>query len=456
MFITKKHLSRRTMLRGMGATVALPFLESMLPAMTPQGAAKSKPRLICVEMVHGMAGSSKYGIEKNLWSPAAEGREFDLTPSSILPLDPYKDDLTIVSNTDMHPAEAYEMHELGGDHFRSAAVFLTQAHPKQTESSDVFCGTSFDQIYANRFGQDTPLPSLQLSVESVDQSGGCSYNYACVYMDSISWSSPSKALPMVRDPRMVFDMLFGAGSNNEERADRMGTDKSILDWISREVVGLKSKLPNSDKVRLDDYLENIREIERRIQKIEQRNAAGEARALPTAPVGVPDSYSEHVKLMFDLQASAFAGDITRVTSFKMSRDVSGRAFPESGNSAGFHSASHHGENEQRVIQFAQINKYHVSLLAYFIEKLKKTQDANGSLLDNSLVIYGSPMGDGNLHNHKRVGMLLAGHAGGAIKGRLHVKAPEGTPTANLYLSLLHKLGMEDIATFGDSTGVIAI
>src|SRR5262249_45692024 len=373
----------------------------------------------------GSAGSTKYGIEKNMWAPAAAGHDFDLAPSSLIPLDPWKDYLTIVSNTDMRPAEAYELHEVGGDHFRSTSVFLTQSHPKQTEGSDVYCGTSFDQLYAQRFGQDTPLPSIQLSIESVDQAGGCAYGYSCVYTDSVSWASPTKPLPMVRDPRMVFDMLFGSGATAEERAERMGTDKSILDWISHEVAGLKSTLPKSDRTRLDEYLENVREIERRIQRIEQRNQSGESRLLPSAPVGVPDSYEEHVKLMFDLQTTSFAADVTRVSAFKMSRDVSGLAFPESGNNAGFHGASHHGENEQRIIQFGLINKYHVSLVAYFIEKLKKTADLDGnSLLDNTLVVYGSPMGDGNLHNHKRVPMFLAGHAGGQLKGRLHVKAAD--------------------------------
>jgi len=460
MFITKKHISRRTMLKGMGVAVSLPFLESMLPAMTPPrltAAAKPKTRLACVEMVHGMAGSTKYGIDKYLWAPEKTGRDFDLGQGNLQPLEPYKDRITIPSFTDMHPAEAYELHELGGDHFRSSAVFLTQSHPKQTEGSDIFCGTSFDQIYAERAGQDTPLPSIQLSIESVDQAGGCAYNYACVYMDSISWASPKKPLPMVRDPRMVFDMLFGVGATREERAERMGTDRSILDWITHEVAGLKSSLPRSDRSRLDEYLENIREIERRIQRIEQRNLSGEARDVPTAPVGVPESYEEHVKLMFDLQATAFAGDITRVSAFKMSRDVSGRAFPESGNNAGFHGASHHGENEQRIIQFGQINKYHVSLLAYFLEKLMNTKDVDGaSLLDNSLVLYGSPMGDGNLHNHKRVGLLLAGHAGGALKGRLHVRAADGTPSANVYLTLFHKLGLDDVTVFGDSTGELSL
>jgi hypothetical protein len=457
MFITKKHLSRRTVLKGMGATVALPFLESMLPAMTPTAvAASNRTRLVCIENVHGAAGSTKFGVEKNLWAPAAEGREFDLSKGNLLPLEPQKDHLTIVSNMDMHGAEAWELPELGGDHFRSSAVFLTAAHPKQTQGSDIFSGTSLDQLYAQKFGQDTPLPSIQLCIEGLDLAGGCAYNYACVYMDSISWASPRKPLPMVRDPRMVFDMLFGEGATAEARAERMSTDRSLLDWVTHEVAAIKPTLTSSDRTRVDEYLETIREIERRIQRIEERNRSGDVRELSTEPVGVPDAYEEHVKLMFDLQAVALAGDITRVSSFKMSRDVSGRAFPQSGVTAGFHSASHHGENEQRVTQFGLINQYHVSLLSYFIDKLSKTKDGEGSLLDNSVILYGSPMGDGNLHNHKRVPMLLAGHASGKIKGRLHVKTPDGTPAANMYLSLLRKLGLDDLTTFADSTGEVAI
>jgi hypothetical protein len=456
MFITKKHLSRRTMLRGMGATVALPFLESMLPAMTPTAAAKPSPRLICIENVHGAAGSTKVGIEKNLWAPAAEGREFDLSKGNLLPLEPYKDHVTIVSNTDMHGAEAWELPELGGDHFRSSAVFLTASHPKQTEGSNIYCGPSIDQLYAQRFGQDTPLPSVQLSIEGLDLAGGCAYNYACIYMDTISWATPTKPLPMVRDPRMVFDMMFGSGATPEARAERMNTDRSLLDWVTHEVAAIKPNLTASDKRRVDDYLDTVREIERRIQRIEERNRSGESRELGAAPVGVPDSYEEHVKLMFDLQAVAFAGDITRVSSFKMSRDVSGRAFPQSGVTAGFHGASHHGDVEPRVVQFGQINQYHVSLVAYFIDKLKMMKDVDGTLLDNSLIVYGSPMGNGNLHNHKRVPMFLAGHAGGPLKGKLHVKAPDGTPAANTYLTLLHKLGLNDVSIFGDSTGELAL
>jgi hypothetical protein len=458
MFITKKHMSRRAVIRGMGVTVALPFLESMLPAMTPAGsteAGKPATRLACMEMVHGAAGCARYGAEKNMWSPAQVGHDFDLTPSSMLPLDPWKDHLTIVSNTDMQAADAWTLPEVGGDHFRCSAVYMTEAHPKQTEGSDVYCGISFDQVYAQKYGQDTALPSIQLSIEPVDQAGGCNYGYSCAYTDSISWESATKPLPMIRDPRMVFDQLFGAGSTPSDRSSRRQADRSILDWLTHEVARVKTNLDPLDRSRLDEHLENIREIERRIQKIEERNRSGETRELPTAPVGVPDSFEEHVKLMFDLQAVAFAGDITRVASFKLSRDSVGRTFPESGVGAGFHGASHHGDNPQRITQFAMINKYHVSMVSYFLEKLKKIQDGDATMLDRSIILYGSPMGDPNVHNHRRVPIFLGGHGNGALKGHVHVSPPDGTPTANMYLTLLHRMGI-NIDVFGDSTGELSL
>ncbi len=260
---------------------------------------------------------------------------------------------------------------------------------------------------------------------------------------------------MVRDPRMVFDQLFGVGTSAEQRALRRKADRSILDWISTEMTSLKSTLGPADRMRFDDYTESIREIERRITRIEQQNLNGEVRELPLAPIGVPDNWTEHVKLMFDLQVIAFTANITRVSAIKMSRDVSGRTFPESGVTAGFHSASHHGENPQRLAQYSQINKYHISTLAYLVEKLKKTEDGDGSLLDHSLIVYGSPMGDSNLHNHKRVPMILVGHAGGRLKGHQHVMAADGTPAANMYLTLLHRLGIND-ESFGDSTGELGL
>jgi hypothetical protein len=256
---------------------------------------------------------------------------------------------------------------------------------------------------------------------------------------------------MVRDPRMVFDQLFGIGSSPEQRSLRRKADRSILDWVSTEMTTLKSTLGPADRARFDDYTENIREIERRIARIEEQNASGAVRDLPMAPIGVPDNWAEHVKLMFDLTTIAFTAHITNISAIKMSRDVSGRAFPECGVTAGFHSASHHGSNGPRLVQFATINKFHVSTLAYLVEKLKKTNDGDGSLLDHSLIVYGSPMGDSNLHNHKRVPMILLGRAGGRLKGGNHVLAEDGTPAANMYLTLLHRLGVTDEA-FGDSTG----
>ena len=459
MFITKKHISRRAVLKGMGVTMSLPFLESMLPAQTPIGqtaAGNTPTRLACLEMVHGAAGSNKYGIEKNLWAPAAEGADFDLTPSSLSPLEPFQDALTIVSNTDCRNAEAFELGEVGADHFRTAAVFLTQAKPKMTEGSDVFAGTSIEQVYAQRFGQETPIPSLQLSIENLAQSGACSYGYSCVYTDSISWGTPEDPLPMTRDPRVIFEQMFGDGITEDERATRRQENRSILDWITREVARLKQDLGANDRNRLTEYLDDIRELERRIQKIEQFNTSGDSRELPDAPIGVPDDWEEHVKLMFDMQALAFMAGITHVSAFKMSRDVSQRVFPASGVRTAFHSASHHGGRAQRVEDYSKINRYHVGIVPYFLEKLKNTPDGDGNLLDHTVVLYGSAMGDSNLHNHKRCPLFLAGGGNGALAGNLHFKAEDGTPMANAYLTLLHRLGVDDIDTFGDSTGELAI
>ena len=453
MFISQKHIARRTVLRGMGVTVALPFLEAMVPARTAFAkAAPSRVRLAAIEMVHGSAGATAIGAAKNMWSPAAVGRSFDLTPSALSPLEPFRDYLTIISNTDVRNAEAFELPEIGGDHFRSSAVFLTQAHPFQTQGSNVRAGTSLDQYYAQRFGQETPIPSMQLCIENVDQAGGCSYGYSCVYTDTISWAGPNEPLPMIRDPRSAFDQLFGVGATPAERAERRAEDRSILDLISSQLSRLNKELGAADRARLADYLDDVREIERRIQKVEAYNASGEPREMPEAPIGVPDSFEEHVKLMFDLQALAFASDTTRVFSFKLGRDASSRVYPESGVRTGFHPASHHGEREDRIIDFARINRYHVSLVPYFLKKLKETPDGDSNLLENTLVVYGSPMGNSNIHNHKKCPLFLAGHAGGRLKGGVHLKAPDGTPMANAMLTMMHMLGLDEVKRFGDSTG----
>jgi hypothetical protein len=457
MFVTGKHLSRRTVLRGMGAAIALPMLDSMAPALTAQrrtAAGTPRVRLACLEMVHGSAGATKFGAGKNLWSPVAAGRDFDLTPTSLKPLEPFRDYLTIVSNTDCRMAEAFSDNEVGGDHNRSSAAYLTQAKPKQTLGSDIHAGVSMDQLYAQRIGQELAVPSIQLAIES-DDTGGCHYGYACVYMGPISWASPTQPLPAIRDPRMVFDQMFGSGGTPAERAARRRTDQSILDWIASDVTRLKHDLGAGDRRRLDQYLNDVREVERRIQRVEAFNANSPTH-VPAAPVGIPDSFKEHAQIMFDLQALAFISGVTHVSSFKMSRDATGRTFPESGTRAAFHLASHHGENEGQILDFAKINTYHVATIPYFLQKLKDAPEGDGSVLDNTVVLYGSPMGNSNLHNHKRCPLFLAGHAGGRLKGNRHVIAPDGTPMANVFLRLLHDIGVDDITSFGDSTGELEL
>jgi hypothetical protein len=457
MLLTQKNLSRRTVLRGVGATMALPFLDSMVPARsvlakTEAARAAARTRLVCIEQVHGAAGISEYGLAQNLWIPAATGKRFDITQGNLSPLEAFRDQLTIISNTDARMAEAQSPPEVGGDHFRSSAVMYTQAHPKLTEGSDVRVGISMDQLYAQRFGQDTPIPSMQLTIEPVDQSGGCAYGYACVYTDTISWAAPDQPLPMVRDPRFVFEQLFGSGGTPEQRAQRRATDRSILDLLTQQMADLRRSLGAADRQRLDQYSTNVREIEQRIARIEARNTNGDVRELPGAPAGVPDSFAEHVKLMFDLQVLAFSSDTTRVFSFKMGRDGSGRVYPESGVDRGFHDASHHGSSEERIRQFGEINKYHVSLLPYFLDKLRSTMDGESNLLEKTLVLYGSPMAVGNTHNHRNCPLILLGRGGGVVEPGIHIKAPKDTPMANVMLTLLHRLGLEDLRSFGDSSG----
>jgi hypothetical protein len=459
---TKAAMPRRTFLRGLGATVALPYLDAMVPTFAnlrggAGRAAAEKTRFVAIESVHGAAGSNAWGATKNLWAPAVTGRNFELIPEGALPaLEPWRKYLTIVSNTDTRMAEAFEAPEIGGDHFRSSAVFLTQSHPKQTQGSDLYVGTSMDQMIARHLGEDTAIPSMQLCIENLDQAGGCYYNYACAYTDTISWASPSEPLPMIRNPRVAFDILFGAGNDNTDRMSRRKANRSILDWIVGETKSLKKDLSPADRVRIDKYLEDIRELERRIVAVEKRNSTGEARELPEAPIGVPDSFAEHMKLMFDFQVLAFQSDMTRVFSFKTGRDASSRAYPESGTNKGFHPASHHGGREQAILEFNMINRYHVSLLPYFLQRLKDSQEGDSNLLEKTVIMYGSPMADGNIHNHRRCPLMFLGHGNGLLDGNIHLKAPDGTPMANVMLALMHKFGMDDIKTFGDSTDDFAL
>jgi hypothetical protein len=461
--LTHSTLPRRTFLRGLSAAIALPYLDAMEPAGRVFGRlsrgvpkATGHTRVVAIESVHGAAGSSAWGASKHLWAPAGVGRDFTLNPEgALIDLEPWRKYLTIVSNTDVRMAEAFEAPEIGGDHFRSSAVFLTQAHPKQTQGSDLFVGTSWDQVVARQLAGDTPLPSMQLCIENLDQAGGCYYNYACAYTDTISWASPSEPLPMIRNPRTAFELLFGAGSNNADRAARRKDNGSILDWVVSEMRGLSRQLGPEDRRRVDQYLENVRELERRIQAVESKNTSGEERALPEAPAGVPDDFAEHMRLMFDIQVLAFQSDMTRVFSFKTGRDASSRTFPESGTNKGFHPASHHGGRESAILDFNLINKYHVGMMPYFLKRLQETQDGAGSLLDSTLIVYGSPMADGNVHNHRRCPLILMGGANGMLPGNAHLKAPDGTPMADVFLALMHKMGI-DAPSFGDSVAPFAL
>ena len=456
-FITGKQLPRRTFLRGAGATVALPLLESMITAGRALAKTPERTRLVCIEEVHGLAGCNDWGAKQLLYAPASTGKNFQLVNDNALKsLEPYRDYMTIISNTDVRMAEAFSLPEIGGDHFRSSAVFLTQSHPKQTQGSDIWCGTSMDQLYAQKYGQSTPLPSMQFCIENLDQAGGCTYNYSCAYTDSISWASPNDPLPMIRDPRVAFDMLFGSGASKEDRAERRQSRRSILDWIASQVGDVRKELGASDRNRLDKYLDHVREIERRIQAIEARNTSGEARELPGAPAGVPDSFSEHMHLLFDLQVLALEADMTRIITFKTGRDSQNRVFPESGSDQPFHPASHHGNREDRIMEFNKICKYRVGMLPYFLDKMKSTMEGDGSLLDKTVVLWGSPMADANVHNHRRCPLVLLGKGNGMLQGNMHIKAADGTPMANAMLSLLHNLGLEDLQSFGDSTGELSL
>ena len=458
-FITGKHIPRRTFLRGVGATVALPFLDAMVPAgrAYAKTRAADRTRLICIEEVHGLAGCNNWAATKFLFAPQQTGPNFTLVPDNPLStLEAHRDHMTIISNTDCRNAEAFSLPEIGGDHFRSTAVFLTQSKPKQTQGSDIWAGTSIDQIYAKKFGQATPLPSMQFCIENLDQAGGCTYNYSCAYTDSLSWASPNEPLPMIRDPRVAFDMLFGSGTTAADRRSRRESRQGILDWISGEVSTLRKTLGATDRTRLDRYLDNVAELERRIKAVEARNTSGEPREIPDAPAGVPDLYSEHIKLMFDLQVLALESDMTRIMAFKTGRDAQNRVFAECESKQPFHPASHHGNREERIMEFNKICKFRVSQLDYFLTKMKQTMDGEASLLDKSVVIFGSPMADANIHNHRRCPLVLFGKGNGMLKGNVHLKAADATPMANVFLTLMHNLGVDDLQTLGDSTSEFSL
>jgi hypothetical protein len=441
MFIAKKHLSRRTLLRGVGVSLSLPLLDSMVPAQTPIGktAAFPKSRLGCIYVPHGAI------LDK--WTPATEGTGFAF-PEILKPLEPFRDRLNVMSNL-AHPQAGGVESDAGADHVRSAAVYLSGVHP--SKGAEAHLGMTLDQLVAQKIGQETPLPSLELSIEDVALT--CGSGYGCSYMNTISWRTPTMPLPMENNPQVVFEKLFGDGSNNAERAARKRQARSLLDSLTQQVTSLNRDLPAADRVRLSEYLDDIREIERRIQKAENQTPAN--LEVPEAPVGIPDSFSEHVKIMFDLQALAYKAEITRVSTLMFARDTSTAVYPESGVRSGFHSTSHHSNIRQNMDQFALINAYHAKMLAYFLDKLRKTPDGDGTLLDHSMILYGSAMSNSNQHDHDPLPVILAGGACGQLQGGRHLRYPAHTPMSNLLLSMLDKLGIQQ-DRFGDSTGKLEI
>ena len=444
MFITKKHIPRRTVLRGAGAALALPFLEAMVPAATAlaQTAVVPKPRFVGCFVPHGMA--------PGYWVPSTEGKLDGELPFNVKPLEPFRDRAVILSGLHSRSAEP-PPGVTGADHW-VAAAFLCANKPKKTAGSDVYAGTTIDQIIAEKIGADNLMPSMQLAVEDPGaNSSNCGEGYSCTYTNTISWSSPTQPLPMELNPQVVFERMFGDGSTVEQRAARRKRDHSILDSLTGSLARLRRDFSASDRVRLDDYTEDVREIERRLQIA--MKASTVAPADMTVPVGVPQTFDEHIKLQFDLLALAFQADITRVGTLLFARDLTGRTYPESeAPTSGFHGVSHHGEDPSRIAELSKINQYHVKMLAHLLDKLAHTQDGDGTLLDHSLVLYGSNMGNSNQHVHYDVPHVLVGGLNGQLKGGRHLAYPTKTvPTGNLLLSVLDKFGIHQ-DTIGDSMG----
>jgi hypothetical protein len=443
MFITKKHISRRTLLRGAGAALALPFLEAMVPAATPmaQTAANVKPRFVGLFVPHGMA--------PGYWVPTKEGRDFEY-PFCWKPLEPFREHTTILTGLHSRSAEP-PPGVTGADHW-VAAAFLCGNKPKKTAGADVYAGTTIDQIITQKYGQDTLMPSMQLAVEDPGaNSSNCGEGYSCVYTNTISWATPTQPLPMELNPQVVFERMFGDGTTVDQRATRRKRDQSILDSVRDSLTRLRGQSSPGDRARLDQYTENVREIERRLDIA--MKASTVAPTDMSVPIGVPQTFDEHIKLQFSLLALAFEADITRVGTLLFARDLTGRTYPECGApTLGFHGGSHHGEDPRRIEQFSKLNQYHVAMVAYLVDKLSKIKEGDGTVLDRSLILYGSNMGNPNQHLHYDVPHVVIGGANGKHKGGRHLAFPSRqVPTGNLLLSVLDKFDIHQ-ENIGDSTG----
>jgi len=438
MFITKKHLPRRTFLRGMGVTLALPLLDSMIPAQTvlANTAAAPKPRLGFIYLPHGAI--------MNKWTPEHDGKGFEFSPI-LKPLEPFRQQVNIISGLGNRAADTTAVHSL------SPTTWLSGVRPKPTQGIDAYAGVTADQIAAARIGQDTLLPSLEIATE--DHSallGACDRDYGCIYMNTLSWRTPTTPMPMEINPRKVFERLFGQGATAEERSELNQEDRSVLDAVTKEVAGLQRTLGGRDRSMVADYLESIREIERRIDKAGQQQAHVDLK-LPETPVGIPFNFEDHIKLMYDLLVLAYQADITRVSTFMVAREESNKTYPQVGVHDGHHATSHHQNRAEKIEKLVKIQSYHVGLLSQFLEKMKSTPDGDGSLLDHSILMYGSNMSNSNVHNHFPLPLLVAGGGAGKLQGGRHIRCEDHTPIASVLLSLLDKVGVPQ-ETLGDSTG----
>jgi hypothetical protein len=443
MIITKKHLSRRTILRGFGASLALPLLDGMVPALSAlsQTAARGIRRMAVVYVPNGMMMPD--------WTPKGDGAAFEFSPI-LAPLEAYRDKLVVVSGL----ADKYgwpQADEGAGDHARASATFLTGVHAKKTEGSDIRAGISMDQIAARTLGQETQLASLELAIESVELLGACDAGYSCAYANTIAWRSPTTPLPMENDPRAVFERLFGGADTTDaaSRLARLERQRSILDSVADKITDLRGGLGARDNLKLTEYLDAIRDVERRIQKAEAQGS----RQLPVVeqPAGTPGTFEEHARLMFDLLLLAFQTDMTRVATFMLAREVSGRAYPEIGVPDSHHPVSHHQNDPDKLVKLSKINLFHTKQFAYFVERMAAAQDGDGSLLDHSMLLYGAGISDSNVHMHDNLPLVLVGGGAGRIKGGRHVRYPKDTPVTNLFLNMLDKLGVP-ADRIGDSTG----
>ncbi len=438
MFITRKHLDRRTFLRGVGATVALPLLDAMIPARTllAQTAARPSARLGFVYVPHGAI------MDK--WTPATEGANFEFTPI-LEPLEPFRDRLNVISGLGHRAADTTAVHSL------SPTTWLSGVRPKATQGVDAFAGVTADQIAAQTIGQDTILPSMELATE--DHSGligSCDRDYGCIYMNTLSWATPETPLPMEINPRKVFERMFGQGGSAAERLARIQEDKSILDAITKEAAALQIQLGPGDRQTMTQYLDNVREIERRIQRAEQ-SQGDEALLLPARPAGVPFDYEEHIELMYELMALAYQANITKVATFMISREVSNRTYPQVGVTDGHHAISHHQNRADKMAKNVLIQTYNIGMFGAFLDRLKHTPDGDGTLLDNTVLLYGSNMSNSNAHDHFPLPNLVVGGAAGRMQGGRHLRYADHTPMTNLLLTMLAKAGVER-PSLGDSTG----